>query len=214
MRRTARLLGFLLLGLLALARPAAARVVVDDTVPGFKRHVDTILDGLERSTDAVLRRFGQMLVDSPVPIEVAPITNDPTTWAQARDRTISHTAAYDGSSLVGPRSKPTMAIVYITPQRVDPRNPVYSQGILVHELTHALDLAYGHWNADNAVRERRACFMANVWSAPRGFVRHKYFTQYNVEDYTLAAGTGHIADVAQFIFTRSDLPGPTMPYTP
>jgi hypothetical protein len=98
--------------------------------------------------------------------------------------------------------------VFVPPNAVDPANS-HKAGVFVHELTHAIDLAYGRYNKTATVRERRAVFMQNVWRARIGnTLRTSYHDSFPTLDYQEAVRKGAVDEYARYIFTRSDFPEP------
>jgi len=205
MRGAANTLLLLLPGLLW------AGVVIDiPAVSGhstFNQQVTAALAILGRSQDAPIRQLHAAVVASPATIVIRPITDDPATWHDPSDRRRRHTEPVDGGAKASGRTKPTGAIVYILPDDVDPRSSAWKQGDLVHELVHALDLAYGRYHRDDTVRERRAVFLQNVWRARLGAqLRTTYHGRFATMDYQDASRRGTLSELAQCIFTQSDLP--------
>jgi hypothetical protein len=198
--------------LLLIAAQGGANVSVE-TPPGFQHRFDeqvnAALASLARSEDAPIRQLHEAVVSSPATIVIRPITNDRSTWHSSGDPDRRHTEPADGGSKATGRRKPTGAIVYIQVVDVDSRSAIWNQGVLVHELVHAVDLAYGRYHPDDTVRERRAVFLQNVWRARFGnSLRSTYHGHFATTDYQDAKRRGMLNEYARYIFTRADLPSP------
>lgn len=202
-----------MIGLALLPGPLAADVVIDapagsrDTA--FSQRIQAALAILERSQDASIRQLHAAVVASPATILIRPITDDPATWHADGDRNRSHTEPADAAPKSRGRAKPTGAIIYITPDVVDPDRNRWKSGVLAHELVHALDLAYGRYHRDYTVRERRAVLLQNVWRARLGYpLRTTYHGRFSTLDYQDAMGRGTLAELVLYVFTRPDFPHP------
>jgi hypothetical protein len=200
------------IGMWLLPALVAANVLVE-TPPGFQHPFDeqvkTALASLSRSEDAPIRQLHDAVMSSPATIVIRPITGDPATWHDPGDPNRRHTEPVDRRPKSTGRSKPTGAIVYIQTVDLDPRNAAWKQGDLVHELVHAVDLAYGRYHADDTVRERRAVFLQNVWRARfRSALRSTYHGRFATTDYQDAKRRGIVNEHGQYIFTRADFPSP------
>jgi hypothetical protein len=190
----------------------SANVLVE-IPPGFQHRfneqVNAALASLARSEDASIRQLHDAVVSSPATIVIRPITDDRATWHSSGDPDRRHTEPVDQRSKATGRSKPTGAITYILVADVDPGSDIWKQGVLVHELVHAVDLAYGRYHSDETVRERRAVFLQNVWRARFGRpLRSTYHGRFATTDYQDAKRRGMLNEFAQYIFTRADLPSP------
>ena len=198
--------------MLLLPALVGANVLVE-TPPGFQRpfneQVKIALASLSRSEDAAIRQLHDAVVSSPATIIIRPITDDPATWHDPGDPNRRHTEPVDRRPKATGRSKPTGAIVYIQTVDVEPHDAAWKQGDLVHELVHAVDLAYGRYHADDTVRERRAVFLQNVWRARFGSsLRSTYHGRFATMDYQDAKRRGILNEYGQYIFTRADFPSP------
>jgi hypothetical protein len=106
--------------------------------------------------------------EAPFPITVSPLMEDPRTYVRGEPY-----RAHAGPA--GPRSVGRggwigyPALVYLTLANVNPHWSSSKRGVLVHELVHAVDLAYGRIPADRLVAERRAVFMQNLWRDVHGW---------------------------------------------
>ena len=177
--------------------------------PTFHRRVQAALTILERSEDPPIRRLHAAVVASPATIMIRPITNDRATWHPDGDRTRGHTEPTDSRPRSEGRTKPTNAIIYVPPDAVEPGSAHWKNGLLVHELVHALDLASGHYHRDSTVRERRAVFLQNVWRARLGYkLRTAYHGRFATVDYQDASRRGTVDELVRYIFTGSDFPPP------
>jgi hypothetical protein len=177
--------------------------------PRFYEQLRTILADLSRSQDPMLRRLYETAKASPAVIHVRPITDDRSTWHPDGSRTRGHTDPDDRRPKSAGRDKPTDTTIFVPPDAVEPGKGSKS-GTLVHELTHAIDLANGRYNPELAVRERRATFMQNVWRSRSGAtLRTSYHGRFPTLDYQEAVRRGKLDEYARYIFTRSDFPKPS-----
>jgi hypothetical protein len=157
----------------------------------------------------LLRRLLEAVRASPAAIRIRPITDDRATWSSDGDRSRGHTEPDDRRPKREGRSRPADATVFIPPDAVDPGASHWRTGVLVHELTHALDLANGRYSPEVTVRERRATFMQNAWRHHIGSgARTSYHGQFPTLDYQEAVRTKSVDEYARYIFTRSDFPAP------
>jgi hypothetical protein len=194
-------------GLLAAGVIAEAPAGPDKS--SFNKRVKAALESMEQSQDAPIRRLHAAAVASRVNIVIRPMTDDPATWHADGDRNRPHTEPADKLPKSKGRTKPTGAIIFITPDALDPDSSHWSNGVLVHELVHAIDLAYGRYNSDYTLRERRAVFMQNIWRARLGFkLRTDYHGRFSTLDYQDAIHRGSTALLTRYVFTRSDFPSP------
>ena len=198
-----------MIALSVLPGPLAAGVITDS--PGdstFSRRLQAALATLERA-DAPIRRLHTAVMAAPATITIRPITDDRATWHPDGDRNRGHTDPDDGRPKSDGRTTPTNAIIYVPPDVVETRSTHWKDGLLVHELVHALDLAYGRYDRSDRVRERRAVFFQNVWRAGLRYkLRTAYHGRFATLDYQEAVRLGTLADLERYIFTRSDFPPP------
>jgi hypothetical protein len=181
--------------LLCLACGASAERAVE-TPPSqgdteFERDLRELLEVLRESPQAELGRLIDRAENAPVEIVIVPITDDETTWHRSGKRSRSHTDPVDGRPTKLGRSEPTGARLYLNPEALRPGAKRYRNGTLVHELVHAVDLAYGQYNADYAVRERRAVFMQNLARELNGYkLRGSYHERFPTRHYQEAKTAG------------------------
>jgi hypothetical protein len=198
---------------IALLPAAAAAGLVTDAPngvnePKFYENLRAMLDQLSKSKDPIIRELYETAKNAPASIHFRPMTDDRSTWNSDGTRTRAHTEPDDKRPKREGRSKPTGATVFVPPNAVDPAN-AHKSGVLVHELTHAIDLAYGRYNKTAAVRERRAVFIQNVWRARVGGpLRTSYHDRFPTLDYQEAERRSAIDEYVRYIFTRSDFPSP------
>ena len=192
---------------------AAAGLVTDPPAgvdePRFYEQLRTMLAELSRSKDPLLRRLYETAKASPAAIHVRPITDDRSTWNSDGTRTRGHTEPDDRRPKSAGRDKPSNATIFVPPEAVEPGKGFWKSGMLVHELTHAIDLANGRYNPEVTVRERRATFMQNVWRSHTGAtLRTSYHGRFPTLDYQEALRRRALEDYARHIFMRSDFPKP------
>jgi len=175
----------------------------------FDRRVQEALATLARSEDSAIRQLHAAVVAAPATIRIRPINDDRATWGTAGDRNRGHTEPADARPKNEGRTRPANAIIYVPPSAVQPGSASWRSGMFVHELVHALDLAYGRYNRDSTVRERRAVFLQNVWRARLGHsLRASYHGRFATVDYQDATRRGTVTELTRYIFTRPDLPPP------
>ena len=192
---------------------AAAGLVTDPPAgldePRFFEQLRTMLAELSRSEDPVIRRLYETARASPAAIHVRPMTDDRSTWNSDGTRTRAHTEPDDRRPKSEGRDKPSDATIFVPPEAVEPGKGFWKSGTLVHELTHAIDLANGRYNPEVTIRERRATFMQNVWRSHTGAtLRTSYHGRFPTLDYQEALRRGALEEYARQIFTRSDFPMP------
>jgi Effector protein len=197
-----------------LGMPTAhAAVEVDDAArsgnPGFYRQLDSALATLDKSGDPHIRHLLAGLRAAPGRITIRQMTGDPSTWSSKGDPDHGHTNPDDGRPKNSYRGAPTSAATFVPLSAIQPGHDQWRNGVLVHELVHALDLATGHWNSDTSVRERRATFMQNLWRRHVGTpLRESYHGRFATQDYQHAARQGTITEYVDYILTQSDFPKP------
>jgi hypothetical protein len=194
---------------LAPGLAGAGLTVAHSGDPSFHARVVAALAALEKSEDAAIRQLHAAVRAAPSSITIRQITDDSATWHRDGDPDRGHTDPADGKPKSRGRTTPTAAIVFIPASAVDPRKARWHGGLFVHELVHALDLAYGRYHRDYTVRERRAVFLQNVWRARLGFsLRTSYHGRFATLDYQDAARRGSLERYARYVFTRADFPPP------
>jgi hypothetical protein len=173
----------------------------------FYEQLRKAVSSLASSTDPHVRRLHAAAAAAPAKIRFRPITDDPGTWASDGDRDRGHTEPADGRPKREGRTRPTGAIIHLPPWGVDMASKRWGNGLLVHELVHALDLASGRYNPNNRVRERRAVFMANIWRDRIGHdLRTDYHGEFATLDYQEAKRQGRIDEYAGYLFARINFP--------
>ena len=186
---------------------AEAPAGVDE--PRFYEQLQTMLAELARSKDPIIRRLYETAKASPATIHVRPITDDRSTWHPDGTRTRGHADPDDKRPKSQGRDKPSDATVFVPPEAVEPGKGNWKSGTLVHELTHAIDIANGRYNPDLAIRERRATFIQNIWRKQTGSaLRTSYHNRFPTLDYQEAVKRDALDEYARYIFTRSDFPKP------
>ena len=162
------------------------------------------MSSLENSSVEYLRRFIKAAKESPEKIFISPISNNPKTWHSFLDRKRSHTEPLDGKAKRLGRTIPTSCVIYVDPEKVIFQD---KSGVLVHELVHAIDLAYGRYNRDYKIRERRAVFMQNLWRDVNGYsLRKTYHSRFSVIDYQQAKQKGIVGQYIKHILNGTDFP--------
>lgn len=173
----------------------------------FYRQLQSALDGLKASEVPLMRELHAAVSAAPKSVSFRPITDDPATWHRDGDRNRGYTDPADGGKKSLGRSQPTDAVIYIPRIAVEPGSPRWKNGLLVHELVHALDLVEGRFHPSDPVRERRATFVQNVWRQHIGYpLRESYHGRFPTLDYQEAVSTGAVETYTRCIFTRNDLP--------
>ena len=203
-----------LLGLGALAGPAGAVLVLEPMPEAagpehkiFHERLRKAVASLATAADPTIRRLHAAASAAPGRITFRPITDDRRTWASDGDRDRGHTEPADGRPKQEGRTRPTGAIIHLPPWGVDMASKRWSNGLLVHELTHALDLATGRYHPDNRVRERRAVFIQNLWRDRVGAaLRVDYHGYFPTLDYQEAKRQRRIDEYVGYVFTRNDFP--------
>jgi hypothetical protein len=196
---------------IAASGPAPAVLVLESgrgqADRAFDLRLQAALEHVRNSQDAAIRDVYSAAMTSPVPITVRPITDDRATWHPDGDRTRGHTEPDDGRKRGSGRSAPTPAIIFIPRDTVDPASAHWRNGLLVHELVHAIDLAYGRYNRDYTVRERRAVFIQNIWRERTGFpLRREYHGRFATLDFQYAKSRGAVAEYVRYLFNGPDFP--------
>lgn len=203
-----------LLSLPLLLLSAQAQTEISVATPGpwhlrFKVQAIQAMTALESSPDEPIRRLHSAVVDSPMPILIHPITKDRATWHEDGDRSRAHTepALWRKNGRGEARDRPVGSIVYLPAEAVDPRSSLWRNGVLVHELVHAMDLAYGRYHSDYRIRERRAVALQNIWRARHGHpLRTTYHRRFPTRDYQDALRGRTLERLMHHLFQRADLP--------
>jgi hypothetical protein len=152
----------LVFGLLGAAR---ASIVVDTTDGVFARQVNDEL-ALMRSGQrgVVCKNLVDRLDAATSTTTIRLLGADESTWHPNDHRgTRSWVAPQDTRIRGAERKRPTNAILYLHPTRIDPSLSLFKLGTFVHELSFAADLNEGKFAADFRVREKRASFYRNAW---------------------------------------------------
>jgi hypothetical protein len=183
--------------------------------PAFYERLRAMLAELGQSKDPLIKRLHDAALASPAKIHIRPITADKSTWNSDGTQTRGHTDPDDKAPKAEGRAKPADATVYVPPDAVEPGKLHWKSGTLVHELTHAIDLANGRYSPTVTVRERRASFVQNAWRSHTGAaLRTSYHGRFPTLDYQEALKHGAIDEYARYIFTRSDFPEPPKDVAP
>ncbi len=175
-----------------------------------KKFNDNIRSSIqEMSEDPYLRQVWLAARHAPAPIVITPMSDDPKSWHRDGSRTRSHTEPMDHLPKRYGRSKPTPAIIFINPNRVDPWHRTYGRGTFAHELVHAIDLAYGRYHRNVRVREWRAVFVQNIWRDLRSYkLRNNYHGRFPTLEYQSAKKSGMIPAQLDEIFSGDDFSDP------
>jgi hypothetical protein len=163
----------------------------------------------EMEEDTYLRQIWLAAKNAPVSIIITPMTDNPETWNRDGSRTRSHADPLDNLPKRYGREKSTPAVIFINPNRIDPKHRTYGRGTLAHEFVHAIDLAYGRYHPDYKVRERRAVFVQNIWRDLQNYrLRKSYHGRFATLEYQSAKKNQTIQDNLDYIFTGNTFPGP------
>lgn len=197
-----------LLAVVLVPRCACAGIEIDPAAePAFRSGALQALGALATSTEPAIRHLHAAATNAPATITLRPITADRATWHPDGDRTRGHTQPGDGLPRSNGRDRPTDAVVHLPPDTFVPGSARWKGGLLVHELVHAIDLAYGRYHPAVSIRERRAVFLQNVWRASQGVaLRTSYHGRFATTDLQQATKRGDAEEVARHVFTRPDLP--------
>ena len=175
----------------------------------FQDQLRAALTMLARSNDPAIKQLHAQLESAAGVVTFRQMTDDRATWSNDGDPTRGHIEPSGGGPKHDGRTSPTDATIYIPQTAVDPGSERWRSGLLVHELVHGLDLATGRYNPDYRVRERRAVFLQNIWRERTGFpLRTSYHGAFPTMDYQYAKSVGLTASYLEYIFRRSDFPGP------
>ena len=199
---------------IGIGSPASAGLVLEPGRNGeeraFAKRLQSALERVRDSEDLLLRELYAAAKASPATIRVRQMTADRTTWHPHGDPERGHVEADDDGRRRGVgRSMPTNATIFVPGDAVEPGSTHWKNGVLVHELVHALDMAYGRYHRDVTVRERRAVFIQNVWRDRVGFrLRASYHGRFATVDYQHAKAQGRLRAYGRYLFTRNDFPPP------
>ena len=155
-----------LLAAIAATTPAAqARIVVDGSNPDFAQKVNAELSLMRSSNRGVVcKNLVDRLDAATSTTTIKMLGPDESTWHPNDHRgTRSWVAPQDTRVHGAGRTRPTNAILYLHPSRIDPNFSLFRVGTFVHELSFAADLNDGKFSPDFRVRERRASFYRNAW---------------------------------------------------
>jgi hypothetical protein len=190
----------------------------------FKNRTWAAMDDLMTASKSGLRLLYERTLHAPVSVAIRSVTEDSTTWhvdeadMAPEDRPTernrrSHTEPSDSLGRGAERDTPTASTIFVNPFRIKKSDSSYERGTFVHELVHALDLAYGQYNSDYRIRERRAVFFENMWRHEHGAdFRGDYHGRFTTDDYQKAVvaddeGRPNGVDtVTTYLLSHSDLP--------
>jgi len=138
---------FFLLCSLALTANSAAGAIALDAPAGsrclrFLKRVNTALAGLARSGAPPIGQLYEAINAVPGTIRFRPISDDPATWSKDGVRFRGHTELTDISINQEWSTRSTNAAVFLPERAVINGTAPWSSGVFVHELVHALDLAF------------------------------------------------------------------------
>jgi hypothetical protein len=176
----------------------------------FRTAVAAQIEALRTDDLPVMRKLVEAVSTCPAVVEVRSITGDRTTWHPDGNPTRGHTDPTDGKPKRQGRDRPTDAWLYIPASAVQRNSRLWTSGVFVHELTHAMDLVCGRYHPDGPVRERRAVWVQNAWRHRLGqmALRSNYHGQFATTDFQDALRERRLEDYERFLFTRSDFPPP------
>jgi hypothetical protein len=181
----------------------------------FREQVSVLMDTLMVSSQPGLRLLYEWILHSPVPISVRSVSLKDKSTLHVNEKETdpeklrSHTDPSDTKARGAERDTMTGSTIFINPLRLN----LTDGGTFVHELVHARDLAYGLYNSNVKIRERRAVFFENMWRDEQGeLLRPKYRGKYATLDYQKAVQAdkdGHpngVAAVTAYLLFHNDFP--------
>ncbi len=172
----------------------------------FKKKVNTSLSDAKNASK-YLAKLIYKIQNSPSTITIKAITNDRTTWHKSGKKSRSHTKALNNKSRSSARNSPVNSIIFINTNRITKTHKSYKSGTFVHELVHALDLAYGNYHSNYPIREKRAVFFQNIWrNAHSKKLRTDYHGRFKTLEYQTAKKTGKLKQFVIYYFTHNDIP--------
>ncbi len=173
----------------------------------FKIQVQKCLEE-GKVVSAHIKRLIETAENAAVVIKIRPISDDPATFhKRAKKDAKCRTVPSDKAKPDLARSEPTGATIYLRGGSVDPGNKAYNKGNTMHELALAVDLATGHYHADQNIREKRAVFFQNIWrDAHDKSLRNRFSGTCTTEEYAKAKANGQIDQFVAHYFSENDLP--------
>lgn len=172
----------------------------------FKVKVNNYLSEA-KSSSTYLAELIQNLDSSHSIITIKAITNNPATWHKSGKKSRSHTKAIDNKARGAARSTATSSIVYINPNRITQTHKTYNSGTLIHEITHAYDLANGQYHSNYSIREKRAVFFQNIWrNSHAKELRTDYHGRFSTNDYLQANKAGQLKQFVNYYYSHNDIP--------
>jgi len=194
--------------MLPAALHAAIRIAPGPDGP-FAHQVETALSGLRASDRTPWRRLVESVDRCPATVEIRPMTADRRTWHPDGNPQRGHTDPTDRRPKRLGRDRPTDAWLYVPPSAVQPGSRLWRSGVLVHELTHAMDLVCGRYHPQGSVRERRAVWVQNLWRQANGHaLRTSYHGRFPTPDFQTSSIEGRLAEYEERLFSGSDFPPP------
>ncbi len=170
----------------------------------FRRNVVAGL-GAMRDRSPHLARLLRAAQEAPLEIRVYAMMEDPSTHIPGEAyRPHARAIGFQSFGRGGVMGYP--AAIYLSLGMVNPYWTEYKRGQLAHELTHAVDLAYGRMNPQRMVAERRAMFMENVWRDVHGWSLAEHYTDsklplFETLEYQRAKSRGVLARCVDIILT-------------
>lgn len=148
-----------------------AGVIIDRSNKEFAAQVEKELIALREGRRGVVSlELARRLETSASTTTIRPVTLDESTWHSNDLRgTRSHVVPVDTRLRGEKRGKPTSAILYLHPNRINPSFSVYKLGTFIYELSQAVDLNRGEFSGDYTIREKRAVFFRNAWCDSQKF---------------------------------------------
>jgi hypothetical protein len=179
----------------------------------FRRNV---MGGLRAMQDKSphLARLLKAAQEAPFPITVQPMMEDHDPSVHVKGnlyRPHVRPVGYPSFGRGGVLGIPTN--LSLTVGMVNPHWMEYKRGALAHELVHAVDFAYGRWNSDRLVAERRAMFMENVWRDAHGWRLAEHYTDqklplFETLEYQRAKGQNAVARCVEMLLSVSSFACP------
>ncbi|NOQ14432.1 MAG: hypothetical protein GQ583_08160 [Methyloprofundus sp.] len=186
-------------------RLAAAGISIDGS-NDFKGKVKINLSEAKNSSRYLFQLINSLQKSSST-ITIQAITNEESTWHKSGQRSRSHTEALDNKRRSDARSSATNSIIYMNENRVNQTHRSYNSGTLIHELVHAHDLAYGKYNSNYTIREKRAVFFQNIWRDTHSkTLRTDYHERFETNEYQNAKQAGKLNKFVNYYFTHNDIP--------
>jgi len=214
-----RFLRSLLLGLVLLsgfAAPALAVLAVDSSNPSFERLVQAELEKIRSGNRGLVTlQLLNRLEAAPATTTIRLLGADEATWhPNDRRGSRSHVVAADTRLRGAERTRPTDAVLYLHPSRIDPSLSLFKLGTFVHEISFAADLNEGRFSADFRLRERRASFYRNGWLDSLGLKPVLISDRVPTPEYSQAKKKGLLTEENTDGFPLLEMPEPISPPEP